>query len=87
MKTPRLLPFVALTFGLVRLPSAVADVKLPALFSDHTVLQRGQAVPVWGIAEPGEEVSVSIAGQTETTKAGTDGNGSFRSSRSRRRKS
>jgi len=73
MKTPRLLPFVVLTFGLVRLPSAVADVKLPVLFSDHTVLQRGQAVPVWGTAEPGEEVSVSIAGQTETTKAGSDG--------------
>ena len=72
MKPPRILPVLALALTLTPLPS-FADVKLPSLFSDHTVLQRGQAVPVWGTAEPGEEVSVSIAGQTETTKAGSDG--------------
>ena len=27
--------------------TAVADVKLPALFTDHMVLQRDQPVPVW----------------------------------------
>lgn len=36
-------------------PFAAADVKLPALFSDHAVLQRDMAVPVWGWADPGEE--------------------------------
>src|SRR5436190_15030987 len=73
MKPTRILPFLAIAIGLVRVPSALADVKLPALFSDHAILQRGQPVPVWGTAEPGEEVSVSIAGQTQTTKAGADG--------------
>ncbi len=73
MKTSRLLPFVALALGLGPLPSAVADVKLPALFSDHAVLQRGQPVPVWGTADAGEEVTVSLAGQTQTAKAGADG--------------
>jgi sialate O-acetylesterase len=50
-----------------------AELKLPAIFSDHMVLQRDLPVPVWGWAEPGEEVSVSIAGQSVSAKAGTDG--------------
>ena len=52
---------------------ARADVKLPAMFTDHAVLQREMPVPVWGWAEPGEEVKVSLAGQTETTKADEKG--------------
>ncbi len=52
---------------------APADVSLPALFSDHMVLQRDRTAPVWGRAEPSEPVSVSIAGQTKTTTAGADG--------------
>lgn len=50
-----------------------AEVKLPAVFSDNMVLQQKQANPVWGWAEPGEEVTVTIAGQTKTTKAGDNG--------------
>lgn len=53
--------------------TARADVKLPAIFGDHMVLQRDTAVPVWGTAAPGEEITVSIAGQTATTKAAADG--------------
>jgi sialate O-acetylesterase len=52
---------------------AHADVTLPAIFSDHMVLQRAAAVPVWGRAEPGEAITVSIAGQERTTTAGADG--------------
>lgn len=50
-----------------------AAVKLPSVFSDHMVLQRDKAVPVWGKAAPGEEVTVEFAGQKKTTKAGADG--------------
>ena len=32
---------------------ARADVKLPAMFTDHAVLQRDMPVPVWGSADPG----------------------------------
>ena len=49
-----------------------ADVKPAALFSDHMVLQQGMSVPVWGWADPGEQVTVSIAGQTQTATAGAD---------------
>jgi sialate O-acetylesterase len=50
-----------------------ADVKLPALFTDHMVLQRDQKDRVWGWADPDEEVTVSINGQTKAAKAGEDG--------------
>ena len=52
---------------------ARGDVKLPALFGDHMVLQRDQNDRVWGWADPGEEVTVSINGQTKTATAGADG--------------
>ncbi len=55
------------------LPDIRADVRLPAIFSDHMVLQAGVQVPVWGWAEPGEEVTVSIGQQTKKTKAASDG--------------
>lgn len=46
-----------------------ADVKLPALFSDNTVLQQGVSVPVWGWADEGEKVTVKFLGQTVSTTA------------------
>ncbi len=52
---------------------AWADVTLPAIFGDHMVLQRNQENRVWGWAEPGEEVSVSVADQTHTSKADDTG--------------
>lgn len=53
--------------------SAQADVKLPAVISDHMVLQQDMSVPIWGWAENGEEVTVTLAGQSKSVKAGTDG--------------
>lgn len=52
---------------------APADVRLPRLISDSMVLQQGTKVKIWGWAEPGEEVTVSIAGQSCSAKAGKDG--------------
>jgi sialate O-acetylesterase len=53
--------------------AARADVKLPNIFGDHMVLQQGQKNKVWGVADAGEAVTVSIGGQTHATKAGDDG--------------
>ncbi|SVD10699.1 uncharacterized protein METZ01_LOCUS363553, partial [marine metagenome] len=50
-----------------------ADVKLPTVFSDHMVLQRGNVAPVWGWAEPGEKVTVRFGGQTKSVIAGKNG--------------
>lgn len=52
---------------------ARADVKLPAIFSDHMVLQQGMPVPVWGTADAGEEVTVTFGEQKQTTKADDKG--------------
>ena len=53
--------------------SARADVKLSPLFADHMVLQQGTAVPVWGTADAGEQVTVSAGEQKATATAGADG--------------
>jgi sialate O-acetylesterase len=53
--------------------TARGAVTLPPVISDHMVLQRDVAAPIWGTAEPGEEISVSIAGQTKATTAGPNG--------------
>ncbi|WP_075087316.1 hypothetical protein [Verrucomicrobium spinosum] len=50
-----------------------AELRLPAIFSDHMVLQSGQSAPVWGWATPGEEVTVTVAGQTQSTRTGAAG--------------
>lgn len=57
---------------------ATADVKLPAIFGDHMVLQQKSKVAVWGWAEPGEQVKVKGSwqwlGGTSTT---ADDNGKW----------
>ena len=50
-----------------------ADVRLPQIFGDHMVLQREQPIPVWGWADPGENVSVGLGGEAVATVAGDDG--------------
>ena len=48
-------------------------VTLPPIFSDHAVLQRSVNVPVWGKAEAGEKIAVSLDGIKSETQAGADG--------------
>lgn len=50
-----------------------ADVRLPALISDHMLLQQGVPVRIWGSATPGEAVRVSFRGQEAATVAAADG--------------
>lgn len=50
-----------------------ADVKLPAVISDHMVVQQDVAAPIWGWGDKDEEVTVSIAGQSKSAKVGADG--------------
>jgi len=52
---------------------AQADVSVAPIFGNSMVLQREQAVPVWGKAAPGESVTVEFAGQKVTGKADTTG--------------
>jgi len=49
--------------------AARADVKMPALFSDHMVVQRGKPIAVWGWADNGEKVEVSLGGAKASAEA------------------
>lgn len=52
---------------------SVGQLRLARLFSDHVVLQRQKAIPVWGWANPNEKVSVTLAGQSQSTTADASG--------------
>ena len=54
-------------------PALQAELKLPAIFTDHMVLQQKQTNPVWGWDAPGTKVTVTFAGQTKSGEAGADG--------------
>jgi sialate O-acetylesterase len=75
LRRPSNLALVGLVLVLAWLSpaAALAKVSLPDLFSDHMVLQADREVPVWGWAEPSEEVTVAIAGQTKTATADPKG--------------
>jgi len=72
MKLPRFLPLCGLLAARV-LPEAAA-LELAPPFTDHAVLQREVAVPVWGWSDqPDATVTVTFAGQTKTTRVNASG--------------
>ena len=64
---------ICLLLVLLAPPTTEADVSLNNLFGDHMVLQQGIKNKIWGKADPGETISVSIAGRSHTTVAEKDG--------------
>lgn len=52
---------------------ARADVKLPAIFSDHMVIQQKERIAVWGEADPGERITVTLGKRKRRIRAGKDG--------------
>lgn len=50
-----------------------AELRLAKLFADHMVLQREMPVPVWGWAEPGENIEVSLGHHGASAVTGADG--------------
>ncbi len=65
---------VSFSLALLALTSAAnAELKLPAIISDHMVLQQKQVNPIWGWDDPGTEVTVTLGDQEKKAKAGDDG--------------
>ncbi len=62
--------------GFFGLEMSQAEVTLPAIFGDHMVLQQEATLPVWGKADPGEQVSIRLAARHAQTRA--DGLGNWR---------
>ena len=53
-------------------PAIAEGLSLHNLFQSNMVLQREKPITIWGWAVAGEDVTVSFAGKTQTTKAGAD---------------
>jgi sialate O-acetylesterase len=53
--------------------AAQANVILPDVIGDAMVLQRDQAIPVWGKADPGESVTVRFGNQAKTAVTDAEG--------------
>jgi sialate O-acetylesterase len=72
----KLLALIIITVLACCAHQVLADVKLPAIFGDHMVLQRGIKVPFWGTADAAEKITVKAAGQEKSMTA--DSNGRWR---------
>ncbi|MEO6846075.1 MAG: sialate O-acetylesterase [Chthoniobacterales bacterium] len=66
-------PFTLLVFLLAFAFNAHAELKLPAFFSDHMVLQAGVKTPIWGTAGPNEKVTITIDGGSVSATADAKG--------------
>ncbi len=58
---------LAITFPLL------AEVRLPSLFSNHLVLQQNQPIAIWGWAEPGEDITITLNQRQTACRADADG--------------
>src|SRR4029079_6405601 len=65
--------WVTVLLVLLAAAPAAADPRLPAIFSDHMVLQQQMPIGVWGWAAPDERIDVRLRGQRVSTTAGHDG--------------
>ncbi len=62
--------FLIIFFLALLIPSAArAAIIMPYILGDNMVVQRGVEFPLWGMAEPGEEVTVEFNGQNVKTFA------------------
>lgn len=69
----RFVVVLALVLPIALTSIARADVKLPRIFGDGMVLQQQAQVAVWGWADKGEDVSVSLGGASIAGKADDSG--------------
>jgi sialate O-acetylesterase len=66
--------FLLILLMLTAAVSALADPALPHLIGDHMVLQQKHEIHIWGKADPGEMISVSLADHNSKAQADADGN-------------
>ncbi|MBT3202041.1 MAG: hypothetical protein HN350_19235 [Phycisphaerales bacterium] len=78
MMTARTRKLSALVMTVVSLVGGAAfgEVRLAKIFTDHMVLQQEMPIAVWGWADKGEKVTVTLAGKS--AEATTDASGKWR---------
>ena len=70
--------FVALVFCLSLTNLGFAEVRFARIFTNNMVIQQETEAPVWGTAEPGEEVTVKASWRGGPVKAKADDEGVWR---------
>ena len=74
METTRIaVPLLALAAACTCLPGQAAELGLARIFSDHAVLQRDQPIAVWGTADAGRKLAVTLGGHTVNGSADAHG--------------
>ena len=68
-----MMKILTIAFLLVCTLSSQAQLKLANVFGDNMVVQRDQALKIWGQASPKESVTVDFNGQTVSSKADKSG--------------
>ena len=63
----------ALIFGPAQARPTGPEVRMPRVFGDHMVFQRGKPLVVWGWAAPGEKVTVALNGNKKEAAADATG--------------
>ncbi len=63
--------------------AGLCNVRMPAFFSDHMVLQQGQKIAVWGWADPGERVQATLGSARASALADPGGRWMLRLDRQR----
>jgi len=69
----RLYALVVLFLFGCRQSTLFAEVRLPRIISDHSVLQRESPIHIWGWSSPNERVTVTFRGQSTFADANTYG--------------
>jgi sialate O-acetylesterase len=57
---------------LVQVSNALAQLRLPAVFDDHMVIQQQSPVPIWGWSHPTQEIVIKVSWDTLTIKTKSD---------------
>src|SRR5262245_62088767 len=49
-----------------------AQLRLPAIYNDHMVLQQQAPVPIWGWAQPTQNITIKVSWDTTTIRTQSD---------------
>ncbi len=59
--------------SIIALSYTQSQLRLPALFTDHMVVQRGKPINIWGWDSPGQKITVTLGGKSVSASADSKG--------------